>query len=104
MYEGILYVLMDNGVLSAYESATGAELYRVRLGAARSGFSASPIAAGGHLYIANEDGGLFVVRAGKTFQPDAMHSFNETIFATPALDGNLLIVRTRGHLIALGGV
>jgi hypothetical protein len=35
---------------------------------------------------------------------DATNSFNETIFATPALDGNLLIVRTRGHLIALGAV
>ena len=32
----------------------------------------------------------------------ATNSFNETVFATPALDGNLLIVRTRGHLIALG--
>jgi outer membrane protein assembly factor BamB len=102
LYDGILYVLMDNGVLSAYDATTAAELYRVRLGAGKSGFSSSPVAAGGHLYIANEDGDLFVVRAGKAFQADAMNSFNETIFATPALDGNLLIVRTRGQLIALG--
>jgi hypothetical protein len=45
---------------------------------------------------------MFVMRAGKTFQPVGVYQFNETIFATPALDGNLLIVRTRGHLIALG--
>jgi len=43
-----------------------------------------------------------VMRAGKTFQPVGVYPFNETIFATPAPDGNLLIVRTRGHLIALG--
>ena len=104
VYDGILYVLMDNGVLSAYDAATRAELYRIRLGAAKSGFSASPMAANGHLYIANEDGDLFVVRAGKAFDLSAMFPFNETIFATPALDGNLLIVRTRGHLIALGAV
>lgn len=60
------------------------------------------MAAAGHLYLANEDGDLFVVRAGKTFEASAMHSFKETIFATPALDGNLLIVRTRGQVIALG--
>ena len=47
---------------------------------------------------------LYVVRAGKTFQVNATNSFTETIFATPALDGNLLIVRTRGHLIALGTI
>ena len=63
VYDGILYVLMDNGVLSAYDAATRADLYRVRLGAGRNAFSASPVAAGGHLYFANEDGDLFVVRA-----------------------------------------
>jgi outer membrane protein assembly factor BamB len=104
VYDGLLYVLMDNGVLSAYDVATRAELYRVRLGAAKSGFSASPVAAAGHLYIANEDGDLFIVRAGKAFDVVGMQSFGETIFATPALDGKLLIVRTRGQLIALGSV
>ena len=81
------------------ESARG-----VRLGSGKGGFSSSPVAAGGRIYFASEDGDLFVVRAGKTFQADAMHNFNETIFATPALDGGLLIVRTRGQLIALGTV
>lgn len=104
VYDGVLYVVNDNGVLSAYDAASGARFYQARLGAGLSGFSSSPVAAGGHVYIANEDGDLYVVRAGKTFQVDATNSFNETIFATPALDGNLLIVRTRGHLIALGAV
>ena len=104
VFEGVLYAVTDNGVLSTYDAATGARLYQVRLGDGRSGFSSSPVAAGGHVYVASEDGDLYVVRAGKTFQLDGLNSFTETIFATPALDGNLLIVRTRGHLIALGVV
>ena len=61
-----------------------------------------PLPGSRKVYVANEDGDLYVVRAGKAFQVDATNSFNETIFATPAPDGNLLIVRARGHLIALG--
>ena len=104
VYDGVFYAVTDNGVFSAYDAATRERFYQVRLGTGVSGFSSSPIGAGGHVYVANEDGDLYVVRAGKTFQVDATNSFNETIFATPALDGNLLIVRTRGHLIALGTV
>src|SRR6185295_16697890 len=101
VFEGVLFVVADNGILSTYEAATGARLYQARLGEGRSGFSASPVAAGGHIYVASEDGDLYVIRAGKAFQLDATNAFNETIFATPALDGNLIIVRTRGHVIAL---
>ena len=102
VYDGVLYVVTDNGVLSAYDATSGTRFYQARLGAGLSGFSSSPVAASGHVYVANEDGDLYVVRAGKAFQVDATNSFNETIFATPAPDGNLLLVRTRGHLIALG--
>ena len=104
VYDGILYVVTDSGILSAYDATTGATVYQVRLGSGTSGFSASPVAAGGHLYIANEDGEMFVVKAGKTFQGVGMNPFGETIFATPALDGNLIIVRTRTHLVAIGDV
>jgi outer membrane protein assembly factor BamB len=102
VFDGLLYVLTDNGVLSAYDAATGTRVYQARLGAGLSGFSASPVGAGGHVYVASEDGDMYVVRAGRTPQVDATSSFGETIFATPAIDGNLLIVRTRGHLFALG--
>ena len=104
LYDGILYVVADNGVLSTYEAATGARIYQARIGEGQSAVSASPVAAGGHVYVASEDGDMYVLRAGRTFQVDAASRFSETIFASPALDGNLLIVRTRGHLFALGAL
>ena len=61
---GLVYVLANNGVLDAYQLATGEEVYRQRLPLIGSGFSASPIAADGKIYLSNEDGEMLVVAAG----------------------------------------
>ncbi|HUG92517.1 MAG TPA: PQQ-binding-like beta-propeller repeat protein, partial [Planctomycetaceae bacterium] len=65
--EDLLYVLADNGVLSCYEVATGALVYQERVSPVAGSFSASPIAAAGRLYLAAEDGTVYVVRAGRRF-------------------------------------
>jgi outer membrane protein assembly factor BamB len=63
-YQGLLYVLANNGVLDAYDVKTGREIYRERLPLIGSGYSASPVAADGKIYLANEDGDMLVLRAG----------------------------------------
>jgi outer membrane protein assembly factor BamB len=102
VYDGILYICSDNGILTAYEAATGERLYQQRISPSAGGFSASPVAAGGRIYLASEDGELFVVRAGRTFELLAANPLGDVTMATPAISGNLLIVRTRGHLIGIG--
>lgn len=67
IYDGILYVLANNGVFDAYELATGNEIYRQRIPHLGSGFSASPVAADGKIYLSNEDGEMIVVKAGTEF-------------------------------------
>ena len=66
--DGILYVLANNGILDAYDLATGEEIYRERIPHLGSGFSASPVAADGRIYLSNEDGEIVVVRAGREFE------------------------------------
>ena len=56
-YRGLLFVLATNGVLDAYE-LTGEEVYRARVPEIGSGFSASPVAADGKIYLGNEDGAM----------------------------------------------
>ena len=104
VYEGILYVCIDNGVLSAYDAATGSRLYQQRIAPDVGGFSASPIAAAGRLYIPSEDGVVYVVRAGRKYELLARNDMREMCLATPAVSGNLLLVRTRAHLVAIGEV
>ena len=101
VYQGLLYMVTDAGILSTYDVATGARVYQQRL-AAGSGISASPVAAGGRVYFTSEDGDVFVVRAGRTFELLATNSMGAVTMATPALDGNRLFVRTATHLVAIG--
>src|SRR5215213_5234081 len=67
IYKGILYVLGNNGAFDAYNLKTGEELYRQRLPLVGNGFSASPVAADGKIYLPNEDGEILVVSAGEKF-------------------------------------
>jgi outer membrane protein assembly factor BamB len=102
VYDGLLYVCTDNGILSAYDAKTGERIYQQRVGPGSSGFSASPVAADGRLYLASEDGDIFVVRAGRTYELLATNRMGEVTMATPALSGNLLIVRTQTQLVGIG--
>ena len=100
-YDGILYTCNNNGVVTAYDGATGERIYRARVGGGGS-FSASPIAADGRLYFANEDGDIFVARAGRTYQEIAKNEMKEVIMTTPAISDGVVIVRTLGHVYGIG--
>jgi outer membrane protein assembly factor BamB len=101
-YDGILYVLANNGVFDAYDLATGEEIYRQRLEPVGSGFSASPVAADGRIYLSNEDGDMLVVRAGRQFEIVATNPMGELLMATPALSDGVMYVRSSGSLFAVG--
>ena len=64
--------------------------------------SASPIAADGKLYIASEDGKIYVVTGGTGLTPIATNDMNEVVMATPAISDGMLFVRTLGHLYGIG--
>jgi outer membrane protein assembly factor BamB len=101
-YGGIVYVLNNNGVFDAYELETGAEIYRQRLEPVGSGFSASPVAADGRIYLFSEDGDAIVVAAGRQFKRLATNPVGEPVMATPALSDRVLFVRTASTLLAIG--
>jgi outer membrane protein assembly factor BamB len=100
-YNGILYTCGNNGVVTAYDGATGERLYRARVGGGGS-FAASPIAADGRLYFANEDGDVYVARAGRTYQELAKNEMKEIIMSTPAISDGVVIVRTLNHVYGIG--
>ena len=102
IYGGILYVLGNNGVFDAYEVETGAEVYRQRLTHLGSGFSASPVAADGRIYLTNEDGEILVIAAGREFRHVATNAMGELLMATPALSDGVLYVRSSASLFAIG--
>ena len=100
-YRGILYVLANNGVFDAYRLKTGEEVYRQRLGTVGDGFSASPVAADGKIYLSNEDGDIIVATAGAEFKQIAVNSMGDLLMATPALSDGAMYVRTARYLFAI---
>jgi outer membrane protein assembly factor BamB len=102
LYRGLLYTLQVNGVLTAYDSETGEEVYRARVGAGT--FTASPVASDGRLYIACEDGRVFVVEAGPEYRELGVNATGEMIMATPAISGGRMYLRTIERIYAIGGV
>ncbi len=101
-YNGQLYVLNNNGLFDAYNLKSGAEIYRQRLSVVGSGFSASPVAADGKIYLSNEDGEILVIRAGQSFNLIATNSMGELLMATPAISDGVMYVRSSSSLFAIG--
>ena len=100
-YQGVLYVLGNNGLFDAYDLQTGDEIYRQRLPVIGSGFSASPVAADGKIYLSNEDGEILVVAAGRTFKHLSTNSMGELLMATPALSNGTMFVRSSTSVSAV---
>jgi outer membrane protein assembly factor BamB len=102
LYDGLAYFCYDLGVLTVYRLATGERLYQQRIGTGNAGFTSSTVAAGGRLYITNEEGRTFVVALGPEYKPIAENDFGEPVMATPAISGGVLYIRGARQLVAIG--
>ena len=100
IYGEQLYTVNNNGVMTVYNAKTGDRIYQQRVGDGGS-FTASPVAAAGKLYISTEDGDVYVVKAGAQYELLAKNPIGEPILATPALAGDVLLVRGAKHLFAI---
>ena len=101
-YRGVLYVLRNNGVITGYEGGTGERVYQARVGRVGGAFTASPIAADGRLYLVNEDGDAYVLKAGREYALISRNDMNEIVMATPAISDGLIVIRTFGHVYGIG--
>jgi outer membrane protein assembly factor BamB len=102
VYGGHLYVLKNQGILACYDLRTGELRYEQRLPEITSGFSASPVAADGKLYLPSEDGEILIVKAGPSFVLLGRNPMGQPLMATPAISGRLLLVRGERDLVAIG--
>jgi len=99
-YEGGLYVLTNNGILTRFDAKTGAQSYKSRIGEGGD-FTASPWGYDGRIFCMNEEGKTFVIRAGDKYELLDSNDLDEMALATPALVGDRLILRTENHLYSI---
>jgi outer membrane protein assembly factor BamB len=102
VYGDLLYTCSNQGVLTAYNAKTGERVYQERLGGTGGAFTASPVASDGKIYLASEDGDVFVVKAGTKYELLSKNPVGEVMMATPAISEGVVIVRTVSHLYAFG--
>ena len=101
VYQGLVYIVRYNGVINVYDAKTGEKKYQDRFAGGTSAFTASPVAANGRVYFANEDGQVFVVKAGPAFEIVATNDMASPVLATPAISEGRLLVRTASHLVSI---
>ena len=94
LHKGLIYVVRNGGILTAYDAKTGQPIEGSRITGALGGYSASPVLAHGLLYFASEDGKISVVRPGREWQVLHVNRIGDPFFATPAL--------SRGRIYARG--
>ncbi len=98
IYEGLLYNLNINGMLTCFDAFTGEIKYKENF---REAFSASAIAADGKIYFTSEAGNVWVVKAGPEYNLIAKNIIKDNCMATPAISGNALFFRTQHYVIAI---
>ena len=100
-YGDIYYTLLDRGFLLAHDAKTGKPIYgRQRIPEA-SGFTASPWAYNGKVFLLSEEGDTYVIEAGPEFKVVGKNALNDMALATPAVVRGSLIIRTQSKLFRI---
>ena len=96
VHDGRLLAVSDNGIALCRDAATGSVLWKKRLG---GDFSASPVLAGGHVYLISETGTCHVLDADlQQFSQVAENRLGDEGFSTPAICGGRIYLRSAsGH-------
>jgi outer membrane protein assembly factor BamB len=102
LYDGVLYLLKTNsGILSAFDAKSGKPHYQLqRLDGVPEVF-ASPVGAGGKVYLPGRGGTTLVIRHGSTFEVVAKNKLDDGFDASPALVDNEIYLRGYQYLYSI---
>lgn len=95
----LLYLWGDNGQVACLRAATGEAIWRERVDGS---FYGSPICVNGCILNITKTGDAILLGGGAAFEIVGKIPLGEKCFATPAVAGGRLFVRTFAHVIAFG--
>ena len=91
----LLYTMSDRGVLICLEAKTGKTVWTERLSGK---YGASLLYADNRIYISSMRGETTVIEPGRTFRVLAVNELDGGFWASPAVAGESLLLRTKTHL------
>ncbi|MCC6537052.1 MAG: PQQ-binding-like beta-propeller repeat protein [Bryobacterales bacterium] len=103
-HDGVIWVVKNGGILTSYDAAAGHTLHSARVESALGGYSSSPVLADGRIYLSSEEGKIAVLqpKLGGQWEVLKVNDLDEPLYATPALSGASLYVRSGAALYRFG--
>jgi outer membrane protein assembly factor BamB len=95
LVDGLIYMASDDGIVNCIDAANGEPVWQKRIGGA---VASSPIYSGGRIYFCNQEGETTVLEPGRKFNALATNTLDDGCMASPAVDGEAIILRTKTHL------
>ena len=104
VYGDYYFTLLDFGFFTVHDALTGEELYfteqqiqnkqvRQRVARGSGGFTASPWAYNGKIFVLSEDGDTYVIDTANEFRVVATNSLPEVAMSSPAIASGSLFIR-----------
>lgn len=101
-YKDKVYFCSDRGKVYELAVRDGKQVQTVEVPRSRASFSASPIVAGDHLYVINEEGTTYVISLGDKLEVVSENRLDDFAVATPIFHDGRIYVRTDKHLHCIG--
>lgn len=101
LYNMHLYNVNWNGTVNCFDPLTGKEIYNAKIGKSRS-FIASPVASDGRIYIVDEEGTVYIIKDGASYELLAEIPMNDICMTAPAITDGMIFFRTQHNLFAVG--
>lgn len=98
VYRDVMYLMKEGGIVTSLNPATGEVLKMGRTPEALEEYYASPVAADGKIFMVSANCKVTVLKAGAQWEVLATNDLDEECWATPAIAGNSLIIRTRASV------
>jgi outer membrane protein assembly factor BamB len=98
--DGLIYSVNTRNILMCIEAATGKEIWSSHV---TSNYDSSPVYINGNIFFFSVKGEVFVIKAGRKYEPVAKSQMDSGIWATPAVLRNSVILRTQKYLYRIGG-
>ena len=97
--DGLLYVPSDGGLLTCYETASGAKLWQKEFDEV---FHSSPLIVSDRVFLTDLKGVTFVFKAGREYEQLAKNELGEAVSSTPAFVDGRIYIRGQDNLFCVG--
>jgi outer membrane protein assembly factor BamB len=98
-FDGHFFVVSDVGYLNCLEAKTGKLLWTEKLGRHHSG---APVLADGRFFFPDDNGVVWVVKAGAKFEVLQKNELGEECYSSPAVSHGQLFIRGLNNLFCFG--